>query len=83
MILYTPIDIEFEMPDEHDIIEWFHSHKIQDTDYWEYAEGRHTWCYVALREEPKSWYTYDAWLDWSRERKPIDNPKIISLRADL
>jgi hypothetical protein len=72
-VIYTPVDIEFEIPDEQEVIEWFHKHKITDTDYWEYAEGRHEWCYVALREEPESWYTYDAWLDWSQERKPIDD----------
>jgi len=77
MILYTPIDIEFEMPNEQEIIDWFHEHKIQDTNYWEYREGRHTWCYVALRQEPKSWYTYDAWLDWANERQPIDDPDLV------
>ena len=77
MILYTPIDIEFDMPPEQDIIDWFHQHKIKDTDYWEFSENRHTWCYVALRQEPKSWYTYDAWLDWSKERKAIDNTSLV------
>lgn len=77
MILYTPIDIEFEMPNEQELIDWFHDHKIQETDYWEYKQGRHTWCYVALREEPDSWYTYDAWLSWSKERQPIEHPKLI------
>lgn len=72
-VIYTPIDIEFDIPDEHEIIEWFHENKITDTDYWEYAEGRHEWCYVALRKEPKDWRTYDAWLDWSKERKPIEH----------
>jgi len=77
MILYTPIDIEFEMPNEQEIIDWFNEHKIQDTDYWEYKQGRHTWCYVALRKEPSSWYTYDPWLDWANHRKPIDNPELV------
>lgn len=72
-VIYTPIDIEFEIPDEQEIISWFHDHKITDQNYWEYAEGRHEWCYVALREEPKSWRTYDAWLSWSKERQPIKN----------
>ena len=77
MILYTPIDIEFDMPTEQKIIDWFHSHKIQESDYWEKKQNRHEWCYVALRKEPDSWYTYDAWVDWSTERQPIDNPKLI------
>jgi len=72
-VIYTPIDIEFEMPEEEDIIDWFRDHKITDSDYWEYKEGRHTWCYVALRKEPTSWRTYDAWLDWANSREPIDD----------
>jgi hypothetical protein len=70
-IIYTPIDIEFEIPDEQEIVDWFNNHKIKEKDYWEYEQGRHEWCYVALRKEPKDWHTYEAWLDWSTERKPI------------
>jgi hypothetical protein len=75
-VIYTPIDIEFDVPDEQEIIDWFHANKIVDNDYWEYKEGRHEWCYVALREEPKDWRSYRAWLDWAEERKPIENPGI-------
>lgn len=76
-VIYTPIDIEFEVPDEQSIIDWFHAHKITDTEYWEYAEGRHEWCYVALRKEPENWRTYDAWLDWAKERKPIKDAGLV------
>ena len=72
-VLYTPIDIEFDMPAEQDVIDWFNKNKITDTDYWEYKEGRHEWCYVALREPPTDWHTYEAWTKWASNRNPIDN----------
>lgn len=75
-VIYTPIDIEFDIPNEQDVIDWFHANKITDNDYWEYKEGRHEWCYVALREEPKDWRSYRAWLDWADKREPIENPGI-------
>lgn len=61
------------MPPEQEVINWFNEHKITETDYWEYEQGRHTWCYVALRKEPQNWYTYQAWLDWANNRNPIND----------
>ena len=29
-VIYTPIDIEFEVPNEQEIIDWFHANKITD-----------------------------------------------------
>ena len=32
-LIYLPIDIDVEWPDEAMIIDWFHHHKLLDTDY--------------------------------------------------
>ena len=73
-ILYTPIDIEFDMPKEQDIIDWFEEHKILDTDYWEYTQNRHTWCLVVSRQPHEDWRRYKVWQSWTNNRTAIDNP---------
>jgi hypothetical protein len=44
-LAYIPIDIPVKTPDEKKVLEWFESHKLTDTDYWEYEQGRHAWGY--------------------------------------
>jgi len=67
-IVYTPIDIEFDMPSENALIEWFENNKVLDTDYWEYTENRHTWCFIAMRHMPSDWRRFNAWREWFNER---------------
>ena len=46
-LAYTPINIYCPIPDQALLLEWFHTHKLLDTDYWEYTEDRHVWAKVA------------------------------------
>jgi len=70
-ILFTPIDIDFEMPGEQELIDWYNSHVILDTDYWEYTENRHQWCLVASRQNLSNWRSFDGWKTWTQNRELI------------
>lgn len=75
-LIYLPIDIDLEWPDEAKIIDWFHHHKLLDTDYWEYESNRHTWAMISTCKEPKDWRRYDAEM-WSNRREEGVNKGIL------
>lgn len=66
-LIYLPIDIDVEWPDEAMIIDWFHHHKLLDTDYWEYTSQRHTWAMTSTCKQPSDWRRYDAEM-WNNRR---------------
>lgn len=75
-LAYLPIDIPVLIPDEKLVLDWFEHHKLLDTNYWEYEQGRHTWAMISTCKEPKNWRRYDADM-WNNRREPIvDNPSI-------
>jgi len=74
-LAYTPINIYCPIPDQALLLEWFHTHKLLDTDYWEYTEDRHVWAKVVTSTEPNHWRRYDK-VEWDNRRVPIDNPGI-------
>jgi len=57
-LVYLPIDIDVGDIDERKVLKWFHSHKLLDTDYWEYTENRHTWAMVSCCRDPGNWRRY-------------------------
>jgi len=75
-VLFTPIDIEFELPSEQELIDWYNSHKMLDTDYWEYTENRHQWCLVASRENHTNWREFIAWQKWTTNRNLIGSTEL-------
>ena len=75
-VLFTPIDIEFELPSEQELIDWYESHKILDTDYWEYTANRHQWCLVASRQNLKNWRSFDGWKEWTKNRNLIGSDQL-------
>ncbi len=75
-LAYLPIDIEVEWPDESLIVDWFHNHKLLDTDYWEYTENRHTWAMISTCSQPKDWRRYDSEM-WTNRRNEVLNEGII------
>ena len=65
MILYTPLDIEFDPPAYADVDAWFESNKIYDPEFWVFKEGRHDWAIGALSHEPERWdriAPYERWM---------------------
>lgn len=72
-LAYTPIKIYCPIPDQALLLDWFHSHKLLDDDYWEYKENRHVWAKVVTSTEPKDWRRYDK-IEWDNRRIPIQNP---------
>lgn len=76
-VLYTPIDINFEMPAEADILDWFETHKLTDTTYSEYVNNRHIYCAVAIRGKPKDWYKFDMWwTHWFENRNIVEGAEL-------
>lgn len=73
---YIPIDIDVEWPDEAVLIDWFHTHKLLDTDYWEYESNRHTWAMTSVCKHPADWRRYDAEM-WKNRRKVGTNEGVI------
>jgi hypothetical protein len=75
-LIYLPIDIDVEWPDEAVLIDWFHKHKLKDTDYWEYKSNRHTWAMTSTCKEPKDWHRYDKDI-WDNRRKEGENHGVV------
>jgi L-rhamnose mutarotase len=69
-LAYLPIDIPLNVPDEKLVLEWFENHKLLDTNYWEYEQGRHTWTMISTCTMPEDWRRYDADM-WNNRREPI------------
>jgi L-rhamnose mutarotase len=75
-LAYLPIDIPVKIPDEKKVLEWFESHKLTDTDYWEYEQGRHVWAMISTCKKPKDWRRYDADM-WKNRRVEGDNEGVL------
>lgn len=75
-LAYLPIDIPVKMPDERKVLDWFENHKLIDTDYWEYQQGRHAWAMISTCTPPKDWRRYDAEM-WDNRRQEGDNNGVI------
>lgn len=67
-LVYLPIDIDVDWPDEDLLVDWFHQHKLLDTDYWEYQSNRHTWAMISTCTLPRDWRRYDKEM-WDNRRK--------------
>jgi hypothetical protein len=75
-LVYLPIDIHVEWPDENKLLKWFNDHKLIDTDYWEYQQGRHTWAMISTCTTPKDWRRYDPTM-WKNRRVEGENNGVI------
>lgn len=75
-LAYLPIDIPMPVLDEQKILDWFENHKLLDTDYWEYQQGRHTWAMVSTCKEPKDWRRYDPTM-WENRRIEGENRGVL------
>jgi hypothetical protein len=71
-LAYLPIDIPVPIVDENKILDWFENHKLLDTDYWEYQQGRHAWAMTSTCTPPKHWRRYDSEM-WQNRRRVGDN----------
>lgn len=71
-LIYLPIDLDVDWPDEATLVDWFHQHKLLDTDYWEYKSNRHTWAMTSTCKEPKGWRRYDNEMWQNRRAKGIN-----------
>lgn len=77
-VLYTPIDIEFDLPAADDIQDWFDQYKMTDTTYSEYVNNRHVYCSIATRGEPPSWYTFEQWWHcWYNNREYVEGAELV------
>ena len=75
-LAYLPIDIPMPILDEKKILDWFENHKLLDTDYWEYQQGRHAWAMISTCNEPKDWRRYDAEM-WANRRQEGNNSGVL------
>lgn len=76
-ILYTPLDIKFDMPSYDDIIDWFDNNKIYDPDFWVFKEGRHEWALCAASHEPENWQRIKPYNDWlAQDHKESEGAKL-------
>lgn len=75
-LVYLPIDIDVEWPNEELLLKWFDEHKLLDTDYWEYAQGRHIWAMISTCKQPKDWRRYDGEM-WANRREEGDNEGVL------
>ncbi len=76
ILTYLPIDIEIGDIDEQKLLQWFHDHKLLDTNYWEYKENRHTWAMISTCTQPKDWRRYDDEM-WKNRRTAGANDGIL------
>ena len=84
-LAYTPINIYCPIPDQALLLEWFHTHKLLDTDYWEYTEDRHVWAKVVTdtlrvdkQKSPAICLILDgktrlAIIEWSEFERLVEN----------
>jgi hypothetical protein len=75
VLSYLPVDIPVDLPCEQQIVDWFDNHKVEDADYWEYEENRHTWAIVAARKNLDNWRKIDFDL-WNTRRNLQENPEL-------
>jgi hypothetical protein len=75
-LAYLPIDIPTPIVDEKKILDWFENHKLLDTDYWEYQQGRHAWAMTSTCTPPKHWRRYDSEM-WQNRRQIGDNQGVL------
>ena len=75
-LAYLPIDIPMPVLDEEKLLSWFENHKLLDTDYWEYQQGRHTWAMISACKEPTDWRRYDSAM-WENRRVEGENRGVL------
>jgi hypothetical protein len=75
-LAYLPIDIQVDWPDEDKLLKWFEDHKLLDTDYWEYQQGRHVWAMISTCTPPADWRRYDSTM-WENRRIEGTNQGVI------
>ena len=76
-VIYTPIDIKFDIPDETSLYEWFENNKVIYSDHWSISEGKHEWALLASREQPDDWSTLDVYEKWMKNPfVEIDNASV-------
>lgn len=63
-VLYTPLDIEFEMPDQAELESWFFANQIDEPDYWVFRDGRHQWALAAASQPVQDWTKIKPYEDW-------------------
>lgn len=67
-ILYTPLDIKFEMPDQQALLDWFFANQIDEPDYWVFKEGRHEWALAAASQPVDDWTKIKPYEDWLAQK---------------
>lgn len=76
-VIYTPIDIKFDVPDEQELLAWFDENQITD-DYPEKKNGRHEWAVCACRGEPADWRSYKCWTEnWFSNRNYVEGIDLV------
>lgn len=75
-LAYLPINIPMPILDEKKILDWFENHKLLDTDYWEYQQGRHAWAMTSTCQETKDWRRYDDKM-WANRRQEGNNSGVL------
>lgn len=76
-ILYTPIDIEFDMPGEAELINWHANNNILDHDYKKYVGYWHDYAAVAIRNGTDSWRSSEMLFGWINKREIIKDAKLV------
>jgi hypothetical protein len=66
-LLYTPIDIEFDLPDQDDIVEWFEQNRIEDLGEWNFRDGEHEWALVATGQPVSDWRSVAPYASWQAQ----------------
>lgn len=75
-LAYLPIDIPMPILNETKLLEWFENHKLLDTDYWEYQQGRHTWALVSTCKMTTDWRRFDSTM-WENRRVESENQGVL------
>lgn len=72
-ILYTPLDINLELPDEQKIIDWVVEHRIKDTNYNQYQINWNIHCPIVSCFPIEDWTSSDSIVELDKHIHKLHN----------
>lgn len=68
-ILYTPVDVKFELPLLSDLSKWIDDNKTCDKNHWTHSKEQHDWAFIASRYNITNWKSFDTFNMWQANRE--------------
>lgn len=65
-LAYTPLDIDFELPERSVVENWFNKNTIQEGTHWSIQDRYHEWALAACRVQPENWRSLAVYENWKK-----------------